>query len=80
MSEAIYTIGGKAWTSLKSSLITKQGHVSGKLSDGAGQQCGVDAWEKLRILHSATGSLHPPCPVHQMWGAQRKFAVGSRSI
>lgn len=46
------------WTLLKLSLITKQGRVAGALPDGTGQQCGAEAVEKLRTLHSATGSLH----------------------
>lgn len=76
----IYTVGGKMWTSLKWILITKQGHVAGAPPDRTGQQCGAEAREKPRALRSATGSLHLPHSAHQIWGAQRKFAVGSGSL
>lgn len=58
------------WTSLKLGLITKQGHVTGGLPAGTGQQCGAEAREELRTLHSASGSLLCPNSVHQIWGAQ----------
>jgi len=50
------------------------------LPDETGQQCEAEAREKLRIPHSDTGSLHLPHSGYQMWGAKRKFAIGSESL